>query len=76
MAIKRSRAAAVMPGKVRARAIFPNCPRYIHRMQVVEKSAYAPCEGHTPPVPKWKQFPEFREVLPPGDPALDSPGER
>jgi uncharacterized protein len=62
--------------RVRATAIFPNCPRYIHKMQIIEQSVYAPCEGRTPPVPKWKQFPEFREVLPPGDPAADSPGER
>ncbi|HEY6241919.1 MAG TPA: pyridoxamine 5'-phosphate oxidase family protein, partial [Burkholderiales bacterium] len=55
--------------RVRAEAIFPNCPRYIHNMQIVETSVYAPCEGHTPPVPKWKRFPEFRDVLPPGDPA-------
>ena len=53
--------------RVRAEAIFPNCPRYIHKMQIVEESAYTPCEGYTPPVPKWKQFPEFRDVLPPGD---------
>lgn len=59
--------------RVRAKAIFPNCPRYIHKMQIVEQSVYAPCEGHTPPVPKWKQFPEFRDVLPPGDPAADPP---
>jgi predicted pyridoxine 5'-phosphate oxidase superfamily flavin-nucleotide-binding protein len=59
--------------RVRAKAIFPNCPRYIHRMQIVEQSVYAPCEGHTPPVPKWKQFPEFRDVLPPGDPAAKPP---
>ena len=58
--------------RVRAEAIFPNCPRYIHKMQIVEQSVYAPCEGHTPPVPKWKQFPEFRDVLPPGDPATTS----
>ncbi len=58
--------------RVRADAIFPNCPRYIHKMQMTEQSAYVPCEGHTPPVPKWKQFPEFRDVLPPGDPAAPS----
>ena len=46
-------------------AIFPNCPRYIHTMQLVEMSAYAPHEGHEAPVPKWKERPEFREVLPP-----------
>jgi predicted pyridoxine 5'-phosphate oxidase superfamily flavin-nucleotide-binding protein len=62
--------------RVRAKAIFPNCPRYIHKMQIVEQSVYAPCEGHTPPVPKWKQFPEFRDVLPPGDPAADPPKPR
>src|SRR3954452_21456695 len=57
--------------RVHAEAIFPNCPRYIHKMQIIEESAYVPCEGHTPPVPKWKQFPEFRDVLPPGDPAAN-----
>ena len=55
--------------RVEALAIFPNCPRYVHKMQLVEESDYAPCEGHTPPVPDWKRRPEFREVLPPGDPA-------
>jgi uncharacterized protein len=50
--------------RVQAEAIFPNCPRYIHKMQIVEQSLYTPCEGITPPVPKWKQFPEFRDVLP------------
>jgi predicted pyridoxine 5'-phosphate oxidase superfamily flavin-nucleotide-binding protein len=50
--------------RVAAQAIFPNCPRYIHKMQVVEHSVYAPREGHTPPVPQWKERPEFREVLP------------
>ena len=62
--------------RIRASAIFPNCPRYIHTQQTVEQSAYVPREGHTPPVPKWKQFPQFRDVLPPGDPAADEPGER
>jgi uncharacterized protein len=62
--------------RIRAKAIFPNCPRYIHKMQVIEQSVYVPCEGHTPPIPKWKQFPEFQEVLPPGDPAAKAPGER
>jgi len=55
--------------RVRAEAIFPNCPRYIHKMQQVETSDYAPCEGHTPPIPEWKTRPVFNEVLPPGDPA-------
>jgi predicted pyridoxine 5'-phosphate oxidase superfamily flavin-nucleotide-binding protein len=59
--------------RVEVEAAFPNCPRYIHRMSAVEPSPYAPAEGHTPPVPEWKTRPQFREVLPPGDPAC-SPG--
>jgi uncharacterized protein len=55
--------------RVEVEAAFPNCPRYIHQMSMVETSAYAPAEGHTPPVPEWKSRPHFREVLPPGDPA-------
>ncbi len=55
--------------RVQPEAIFPNCPRYIHRMQLAELSAYTPQAGLIPPVPNWKLRPEFREVLPPGDPA-------
>jgi hypothetical protein len=66
---------AQMIVRVHPEAIFPNCPRYIHRMRIVEESDYAPREGHTPPVPKWKLRPEFREVLPPGDPAADPRGK-
>jgi len=55
--------------RVRAERIFPNCPRYVHRMQLLELSPYAPCEGKVPPVPAWKTFPQFRDVLPDGDPA-------
>ncbi len=55
--------------RVEVATAFPNCPRYIHKMQLVEESTYAPCEGHTPPVPEWKTRPVFREVLPPTDPA-------
>lgn len=58
--------------RVRPDAIFPNCPRYIHRMELIEESAYVPHEGRTPPVPEWKTRAEFREVLPPGDPAGDA----
>jgi uncharacterized protein len=55
--------------RVETEAIFPNCPRYIHRMQMVEESPFAPCEGHTPPIPEWKTRPVFNAVLAPGDPA-------
>ena len=55
--------------RVTAERIFPNCPRYIHRMTTVEPSPYVPREGYTPPVPKWKRFDEFSDVLPRDDPA-------
>jgi predicted pyridoxine 5'-phosphate oxidase superfamily flavin-nucleotide-binding protein len=57
--------------RVRAERIFPNCPRYIHRMSGAEASRYVPRAGTTPPVPKWKRFDAFRDVLPPGDPARE-----
>ena len=53
--------------RIQAELIFPNCPRYIHRMQLIEPSTYVPHEGHEPPVPAWKQQPAFREVLPKSD---------
>jgi predicted pyridoxine 5'-phosphate oxidase superfamily flavin-nucleotide-binding protein len=55
--------------RVRAERIFPNCPRYIPRMATGEHSPYVPREGYTPPVPKWKRFDEFAEVLARDDPA-------
>jgi predicted pyridoxine 5'-phosphate oxidase superfamily flavin-nucleotide-binding protein len=43
---------------------FPNCPRYIHRMDTGELSPYAPAPGHEPPVPEWKEMEVFRDYLP------------
>ena len=50
--------------KVRARDIFPNCPRYIHRMTLVERSKYTPRAGQVPPTPEWKEMDVFRDYLP------------
>jgi hypothetical protein len=58
--------------RVRATRIFPNCPRYIHRMALVEASPYVPRGDYTPPVPKWKRFEAFCDVLPKDDPARGS----
>jgi predicted pyridoxine 5'-phosphate oxidase superfamily flavin-nucleotide-binding protein len=58
---------AVFLVRVTATEIFPNCPRYIHKMQIVEHSVYAPKPGYAPPVPKWKTFDEFRDALPARD---------
>jgi uncharacterized protein len=53
--------------RVRAERIFPNCPRYIHKMQVLEHSVYSPRAEHAPPVPEWKQMDVFRDYLPERD---------
>ena len=55
--------------RVRAREVFPNCPRYIHRMALVERSRYVPEAGTEPPVPEWKTREWARDVLPSSDQA-------
>lgn len=54
--------------RVRAQRVFPNCPRYIHRMALVERSPYVPRAGVPTPVPGWKRGPLGAGVLPAGDP--------
>ena len=49
--------------------VFPNCPRYIHRYQLVERSGFVPRNGCPTPVPGWKHAGWARDVLPQGDPA-------
>ena len=59
--------------RVRAERIYPNCPRYIHKYQLVERSAFVPRAGITPPVPGWKRTDWACDVLPAGDPARAEP---
>ena len=56
---------AQMIVRVIARAIFPNCPRYIPTMKLVEPSIYAPRSGYETPEPAWKQIAEFKEYIHP-----------
>jgi hypothetical protein len=51
--------------KVTPTDIFPNCPRYVPNMTVVEGSAYLPAAGTPPVEPKWKSFEIFADVVPP-----------
>jgi predicted pyridoxine 5'-phosphate oxidase superfamily flavin-nucleotide-binding protein len=60
--------------RVRVQRVFPNCPRYIHRMALVERSAYVPRPGTPTPVPDWKRGPLAEGVLPAGDPAAADAG--
>jgi hypothetical protein len=55
--------------RVRATEVFPNCPRYIHRLTLVERSRFTPRAGEEPPIPDWKRRDWACDVLPAGDPA-------
>lgn len=55
---------AILIVRVKAERIFPNCPRYIHKMQMIEHSVYAPRAQYEPPQPDWKYMPVFRDALP------------
>jgi len=59
--------------RVRATQVFPNCPRYIHKLQLVERSRFVPKEACETPVPEWKRRDWSRDVLAAGDPARDAP---
>jgi predicted pyridoxine 5'-phosphate oxidase superfamily flavin-nucleotide-binding protein len=51
--------------RVKARAIFPNCPRYIVTPGVAEPSKYAPRPDYQPPEPAWKGFDNFKDYIHP-----------
>ncbi|HEY6398620.1 MAG TPA: pyridoxamine 5'-phosphate oxidase family protein [Solirubrobacteraceae bacterium] len=55
--------------RVLATQVFPNCPRYIHKMQLVERSRFVPRADREAPVPSWKRSEWACDVLPAGDPA-------
>ena len=48
--------------RVRAEEVFPNCPRYIHKMELVERSRFVPRAACETPEPGWKDH--FEDVLP------------
>lgn len=55
--------------RVEADRIYPNCPRYIHKYRLVERSQFVPRVAAATPVPAWKQAEWARDVLPAHDPA-------
>lgn len=54
--------------RVKAEAIFPNCPRYIPGRD--GPSPYIPQDGVAPAEPAWKGFDDFRDAVPPRAPTL------
>jgi uncharacterized protein len=61
--------------RVCARKVYPNCPRYIHRYELVRRSRFVPRTDCLTPVPEWKRSDWARDALPERDPARD-PGDR
>jgi predicted pyridoxine 5'-phosphate oxidase superfamily flavin-nucleotide-binding protein len=59
---------AQMIVRVTARAIFPNCPRYIPKLTFAEPSVYAPQPGCDPVEPAWKGFEIFQGYVHPRQP--------
>src|SRR6476659_6016856 len=57
--------------RVRASDVLPNCPRYVHRMELVERSRFVPHDDQETPVPDWKRRDWARDVLAAGDSAND-----
>ncbi len=67
---------ATFPGaqlvvRVRVEAVFPNCRRYVHHYELVERSPFVPSASGEAPVPDWKLDPWFDGTLPEHDPARD-----
>ncbi len=57
--------------RVAVREVFPNCPRYIHKRALVERSRFVPAAACTTPVPTWKRAEWAADVVPDADPARD-----
>jgi len=57
--------------RVAVTRVFPNCPRYIHKYSLVERSGFVPQSGCATPVPNWKKSDWAKDVLPKGDPARE-----
>lgn len=57
--------------RVTPTAVFANCRRYVHRYELVDRSAFVPSGSQEAPVPDWKLDPWFEGTLPADDPAHD-----
>ncbi len=65
----RAYAQAQFVVRVRVGKVFPNCPRYIHKYQRLEKSIFVPQASCETPIPGWKRSDWAADVLPKNDPA-------
>ena len=44
--------------------VYKNCPRYVHKYQLVEASPFVPRAGQETPEPEWKKSGELRGLVP------------
>ena len=49
--------------RVDIREAFDNCPRYIHRMSLIEESKYVPSHRGKAPRPAWKRLEYLQDAL-------------
>ena len=52
--------------------VLTNCPRYVHRMEVVERSRFVPRADCETPIPDWKRRAWSHDALPAADPAREA----
>jgi len=53
--------------RVQATEVYTNCPRYVHKYQLVERSVFVPRQGLDTPVPEYKKREDLQEYLPARD---------
>ena len=53
--------------RVEATEVYSNCPRYVHKYQLVERSVFVPRQGLETPVPEYKKREDLQEFLPARD---------
>jgi len=62
--------------RVTARAIFPNCPRYIPKLTLAEPSEYVPQPGRDPVEPAWKCYDALKDAVHPRQPTFWGEGTK
>ena len=53
--------------RVKVSEVYKNCPRYVHKYRLVERSEFVPRSGRSTPEPEWKRRSELQDVLPQRD---------
>jgi predicted pyridoxine 5'-phosphate oxidase superfamily flavin-nucleotide-binding protein len=57
--------------RVKLTEVYGNCPRYVHKYQLVERSKFVPRASEETPIPDWKLREDMKGLLPAGDSARD-----